>query len=255
MNQDQFLKRTQENWTARLRWLYEDYFEFADGNVTIFPEEVLAGTMGTWTLTFYAPSPIQPEGRIVIQLNNSLAANWAFNILQTHNPGGEGYLTVSYGGSAGMVLELIRPNLILLHIEGVPLHQGEKVKVVFGDRTRGGPGARVKIYTQQIRFYIKVKSSSKEKETLLKRVATLSVLPREVDHQRIIVCSLIDRGKKVLARCLDFDRFNNPIGGKKIKKYSINGERNEDEPQYISVIDGGLCTDSNPFSFKKKTYI
>lgn len=252
MNQDQFLKRIQENWTARLRWLYEDYFEFADGKVTIFPEEVLAGTMGTWTLTLYTPFAIEPGGEIVIQLNNSLGANWAFNILQTHNPGGEGYVTVSYCGSTGMILELIRPNLILLHIEEMPLQEGEKIKVLFGDRTKGGSGARVKIYTQQIGFYVKVKASSRGRERLVRQVPTLSVLPREVDHHRTIVCSLVDPGKKVLARYLDFDRFNNPIGEKKIKKYSINEERNKDEPQYISVIDRGLCTNSNPFLFKKK---
>ena len=93
MGQKEFSGRIQENWTARLRWLYQNYFEFVDGKITISPaSDVFTGTMGTWILTFSFPFAIQPGGKITIQINNSIGANWAFDILQIHIPGGRGVL-------------------------------------------------------------------------------------------------------------------------------------------------------------------
>lgn len=253
MEQKEFSKRIQENWTARLRWLYEDYFEFVDGKVTISPSnEVLAGTIGTWILTFSFPFTIQPEGKITVQINNSIGTNWIFDILQIHNSREEGYLTASCEGSAKLTLQLPRPNLIVLYVKDAPFNKEEKIRVVFGDKTKGGPGAQVKIYTQKINFYLKVKVSSDEKEKLVRQVPTLKVLPRETNHCRIIVPSFTEQRKTILAKCIDFDRFNNPTGEKKIKEYPINQERGkENKPQYVYAIDKGLCTSSNPFLFKK----
>lgn len=253
MNQKEFSRQIQENWTAKLRWLYEDYFEFVDGKITISPSnEVFTGTMGTWILTFSFSFTIQPAGKITIQINNSIGANWAFDILQIHNPWGEGYLTASCQGSAKLTLQLPRPNLIVLYVKDSPLNKEEKVKVVFGDKTKGSPGAQVKIYTQKIDFYLKVKTSSNESEKLIRQVPTLRVLPRQASHCRIIIPSFIDPAKRtILARHVDFDCFSNPVGEKKIEKHSIR-EKEREKPQYVYVMNKGLCTSSNPLLFKKE---
>ncbi|GAH56227.1 unnamed protein product, partial [marine sediment metagenome] len=133
MTQEEFSERIKENWTGRLRWLYEDKFEFMDGMIDVEPSmPALAGATGTWTLNISLSSLIHSRGSVEVQLNNSLGANWIFDILQIKHPQNRGYVKVRSRTQKNvkLELELKRQNLIVISIVKGFLKPGTKLSVI-----------------------------------------------------------------------------------------------------------------------------
>ncbi len=252
MTQKEFSEKIKENWKARLRNLYRDQFHFLPGEVELLPPgPAYVAQMATWELTFYLPVTIDEDGEIQIQLNNSLGANWAFDILQTHNPEGEGYVSVDCSKSNSVFLELPRPNLVLIKVKE-KLSEGKWIKVIFGDKKYGSSGAQLKIYTQKVFFYISFKKRKSSELKLIEEVPFLEVLPEKKSSIKAIVPSLVESRRKISLQKIDLDRFGNPIGELKedvvkIKASSIKARR-------IYIRDRNSCARSNPFIQKESEY-
>ncbi len=249
MNQKEFSQKIKGNWRARLRGLYRDEFFFLPGKVELLPSgPVYVGQTSSWKLVFHLPMAIEEGGEIQIQLNNSLGANWAFNILQIHNPEGEGYVSVECSKSSSVFLELPRPNLVLIKVKE-RLVKREWVEVSFGDTGCGGPGAQLKIYTQKIFFYISFKEKKSSELKLIEEVPFLEVLPEKKYSTKVIVPSLVGAQREIPLRRIDLDRFGNPIG--KLKENTVKIKTSSMKARRIYVRNRIHVLKSNPFLQKE----
>jgi len=249
MTQKKFSEKVKENWTARLRWLYKDKFEFINGMVSLEPSDsTLVGTTGTWKLNISLPCPIYSGGNIEIQLNNSLGANWAFDVLQTEYPWNKGYVELESGGKKNVKLglQLKRQNLIIISIIEGLLKPHTKFSVVFGSKTGGSPGVTLKTYTQEVHFYVRIKEKNNSPYKLVTQAPVLKVLPREPFYKRIIVPSIV-KDKHFTGKLIPFDRFNNPCN----KPLLMKGKVQENAIfSRLSLKEQGLCWESNPVIYK-----
>lgn len=249
MTQGEFSKRVRENWTARLRWLYKDRFEFVDGAVNVEPSEpVLVDTTGTWALNISFPYPIHKGGSIEIQLNNSLGANWAFDLLQTEHPQDKGYVKLESERkeNAKLTFRLKRQNLVVISVIEGSLKADTRLSVIFGDTSEGSSGATLKIYTQEIYFYVRTKERNHKPHKLIDEVPVLKVLPREALSKRITVPSII-KDKRFTGKLILFDRFGNPVGKSSLVEGAVSTDRVFNR---ISIKERGLCWESNPTVYK-----
>ena len=245
MTQEEFSERIKENWTGRLRWLYEDKFEFMDGMIDIEPSRpALAGATGTWILNISLSSPIYSRGSVEVQLNNSLGANWVFDILQIEHPQNRGYVKVRSRRQKNveLELELRRQNLIVISIVKGFLKPGTKLSVIFGETSRGSPGATLKTYAQEVNFCVRIKESKDSPYKLVNQVPVLKVLPRGPFCKKIVFPSIV-KDKQPTGKLISFDRFGNPIGEPSLMKGNVSKDV---VPNRIFVKERGLCWESNP---------
>jgi len=123
------------------------------GRANIKPAgDVIAGSMGTWTLTYTV-------GRLGIDDGGSIRI--ARRIVcdserpQLDDPQGSGYTTVTTTGDVRLIARyngggLIRPwrETLQIVVHDGSLKEGDMVVVVLGDRSRGGPGIRMQTFRE-----------------------------------------------------------------------------------------------------------
>ena len=111
---------------------------------------VIAGSYGTWRLTYVAGSEgVASGGRIRVYTDSD--TDWG--IPQFRDPAGEDYMTVlAPEGVRVAVLTQGSPSL-LLHVRGRALEPGERVALTYGDRSRGGLGSRAQTFVERKRYF------------------------------------------------------------------------------------------------------
>jgi hypothetical protein len=123
------------------------------GNVQINPtKNVIAGSYGTWTLTYtIGKSSIEDGGSIIIARRSLCDSERP----QFDDPKGSGYTTVTTTGSVCLSVRYheasnIYPWRKTLQIDVFDgkLTEGDKVTVTFGDRSGGGLGNRIQTYPE-----------------------------------------------------------------------------------------------------------
>ena len=113
-------------------------------------DDVIAGSRGTWRLTYTAGSRgIQPGGKIRIYCDGDTdRAQPQFN-----DPSGPDYTTVQ-GPDGVQVDTLVQPyKTLLLNLHGAPLLAGGRIIVTFGDPSDGSPGLRSQTYLESRHTY------------------------------------------------------------------------------------------------------
>jgi len=201
-------KLIKENWTARLRFLIPPRkLKFFKGKLLLEPaEDVPVNSLNQWKLTFIAGGTIRAPATFRLQLNNSLGANWAFEKLQTDSPAEEGYVRALINAEK-IVPELTRQNLIEIKLKG-NLKKNSRIVIIFGDKSGGSPGARMKIYTGVIRFFASL-IDAKGKIKLLKDFPILRVLPERAARLACKAPSIIRPTERFAISLEAFDRFGN----------------------------------------------
>ncbi len=124
------------------------------GSASISPHApVMAGSWGTWTITYKVPpGGIDDGGSIRVAIR--FASDWA--IPQMNDPSGDHYLTVSCSRSETQLVSSwrarahIRPYQPHLFIEvlDAPLESGDEITIVYGDCSHGGRGTRAQTFVQ-----------------------------------------------------------------------------------------------------------
>jgi len=241
MTQEEFSNKIKINWKANLREIYKDRFEFVSGKVKINPKKAKAGEIGRWEIT------------IQLEEGNSRGANWAFDILQIHNPQGQGYVNLNSESKKYFDLLLSSPNRIIL-IAKRKIPATKEIKIILGDTSKGSPGAKLKIYTQKVKVYVSYKNNETSKEKLVGEVAVLEVLPEEKFTEKIIIPSLIERTEKIPIYRVSLDRFGNPLRKKRKEFISIpNSFISKTKPyRVVKKLKGSLPVFSNPVILKDK---
>jgi hypothetical protein len=98
-----------------------------------------------------------------LRLASRHISDYAWSTAQTSNPDAPGYVSVSGPDGAALRIEAWPDHadhldllykafpwhqIIAVTVQGSPLVSGDVVEIVFGDRTRGGPGAKVQFYCE-----------------------------------------------------------------------------------------------------------
>ena len=111
------------------------------GGVYLAPrEEVVAGSYGTWTLTYTAGKKgVATGGRIRIYTDSDSDRATP----QMDDPAGEDYLTIEAPKAARIGVLVQSVLSVVLIVNGRALEPGEQVAVTYGDRSEGGPGVPV----------------------------------------------------------------------------------------------------------------
>lgn len=134
--------------------MYVAKVESVYGEATLNPmEEVVAGSFGTWTLTYtVGKHGVDDLGTILIA--RRLASDWG--IPQFDKPGEANYATVSTTGKAKLrawfdTTAYIRPwkAAVVIRVYDGSLAPGDKVVVTFGDRSGGGPGSQAQSFPEE----------------------------------------------------------------------------------------------------------
>ncbi len=121
------------------------------GSATIEPSgEVIAGSQGTWRLTFVAGSRgIDVGGRIRVHTDSD--TDWA--IPQFLDPAGADYMTVDCADGVQASVLATGSRALSVTIHGRKLEPGEEITLVFGDTTGGGSGSRSQTFADQRRYF------------------------------------------------------------------------------------------------------
>ena len=114
------------------------------------PGEVVAGSYGTWQITYEVGPQGLPSGAR-IRIHTDSDTDWA--IPQFDDPKGPDYMTVQLpeGGRVAVLAQGFRS--LLLTVTGRALDPGERIVFTYGDRSGGGPGSRAQTFAEPRRYF------------------------------------------------------------------------------------------------------
>ncbi|TAK25754.1 MAG: DUF3604 domain-containing protein [Chloroflexota bacterium] len=113
------------------------------------PGPVIAGSYGTWRVTYAAGSQgITSGGRIRIHTDSD--TDWG--IPQLQDPASADYLSVQAPPGISVSVRVDGKALTLL-VHGQGLSAGESLVVTYGDRAGGGPGSRAQCFAESRRYF------------------------------------------------------------------------------------------------------
>ena len=123
----------------------------AIGHATIEPRgEAVAGSYGTWNLTYEAgPQGLPSGGRIRIHTDSD--TDWA--IPQFDNPKGPDYMTLQVLEGVHLAVLTQGFRSLLLTLTGRALKPGERIVLTYGDRSGGGLGSRSQTFAEPRRYF------------------------------------------------------------------------------------------------------
>jgi hypothetical protein len=121
------------------------------GSATIEPPDaVVAGSYGTWRLTYATgPAGLAPGSRVRISTDSDTDCGTP----QLHDRAGPDYLTVDAPREAGIAVVVPNNKELTLAVLGRGLLPGERIVVTYGDRSGGGPGMRAQTFAEAKRYF------------------------------------------------------------------------------------------------------
>ena len=179
------------------------------GHVAIDPSgEVIAGSYGTWKLTYVAGSKgVQLGGRIRIYTDSD--TDWG--LPQIDDPSGPEYLTVQAPSDARMAVLVQNVKTLLLAVNDEGLRPGEKVVLAYGDRSGGGPGSRAQTFVEGRRnFWVSVDAQGDGEFVTLRDSPYLSVVGGPPSRLVAIAPSNVTRGQPFRVLVKAEDEWGNP---------------------------------------------
>ena len=179
------------------------------GEVRLEPrDDVVAGSYGTWTLTYTAGKKgIATGGRIRIYTDSDSDRATP----QMDDPAGADYLTIE-APQAVQIGVLVQSVLsVVLVVNGRALQPGEQVAVTYGDRNEGGPGFRSQTF-QEARhyFWIDVDSAGDGNIVTLPEPPYVSIVGGRAEKLVVTVPSTVVTGKQFQIQIRAEDAWGNP---------------------------------------------
>ncbi len=163
------------------------------GHATLSPQTpVVAGTYGTWTLTYTVGSlGIDSGGQIKIA--QRLVSDWGSP--QFDDPQAEGYTTAVTNGPAKLRASwqprgYIRPKskAVVIDVYDGSLYSGDTVTVIFGDTSHGSPGLRAQTYVEsEFGFFVMVDPTNSTDPRPLPQSPSVKVVAAEMVN---LICLL-----------------------------------------------------------------
>ena len=179
------------------------------GEVCLEPrDEVVAGSYGTWALTYTAGKKgVATGGRIRIYTDSDSDRATP----QMDDPAGADYLTIE-APKAARVGVLVQSVLsVTLVVNGRALQSGEQVVVTYGDRNEGGPGFRSQTF-QEARhyFWVDVDSAGDGKVVTLPEPPYLRIVGGQAEKLVATVPSMVLAGERFQIQVRAEDAWGNP---------------------------------------------
>ena len=179
------------------------------GEVHLEPrDDVVAGSYGTWTLTYTAGKKgVATGGRIRIYTDSDSDRATP----QMDDPTAADYLTIE-APKATQIGVLVQSVLsVTLVVNGRALQPGEQVAVTYGDRNEGGPGFRSQTY-QEARhyFWVDVDSAGDGNVVTLPEPPHLSIVGGTAEKLVVTVPSMVLAGEEFQIQIRAEDAWGNP---------------------------------------------
>lgn len=189
------------------------------GRAVIEPAgEVIAGSMGTWTLSYTVGyHGLDDSARILIA--RRLASNWG--VPQFDRPGEAEYTTAWTSRDARLLLHwnttvYVRPwkRALVVDVRDGALWPGDVVKITFGDTTGGGPGSQAQSFREETyEFRVAVDPFGNGVFELVQDPPELRIVGGPAERLVVRAPSELVAGEAFAATVVAEDRFGNPSDG------------------------------------------
>jgi len=182
------------------------------GEASITPSEpVVAGSYGCWELTYQVGFlGIKVGGGIKISTDSD--TDWGPP--QFDNPKGADYMTITTSGKATLASLLVgnhHPQWLRIIVRKHPLEEGDKITLIYGDRSFGGPGSRAQTFVEERRYFrVHVDSSGDGSYIEVPNSPYLRILGGSAYRLSVIAPSQVVVGNPFSLVVRALDRFGNP---------------------------------------------
>lgn len=189
------------------------------GRAVISPtNDVIAGSLGTWTITLtVGHHGIDDGGRVLIA--RRLVSNWG--LPQFDRPSEAEYTTVSTTGQAQVrphydPRAFVRPwkGAVVIDVYDGALAPGDSLAVTFGDTRFGGPGSRAQTFRQErCEFRVLVDAFGTGQFVKLPNCPCLRIIGGSAKRLRVRTPSEVTVGQPFRVTLVAEDRLGNPADG------------------------------------------
>ncbi|MCD6407990.1 CehA/McbA family metallohydrolase [bacterium] len=202
------------------------------GKARIIPMKVEVDSFSTFRIIYTCGEvEIKKGGTIKIGIPH------AFSTPQIDNPSGEGYVRIKMPKNLKFT-SFIDINMssgltrnghvgswtkdIFIKLEEGKLRKGEKIEIIYGDKTEGGPGAKTPYFTQWFEFTVGVDPEGKRKAPytgfwLLEKQPKVYTITNKVNRLQIYVPTLVSKGELFNLKIIPKDDKNNMVSSYKEK--------------------------------------
>ncbi|MBM4087230.1 MAG: hypothetical protein FJ272_20760, partial [Planctomycetes bacterium] len=177
--------------------------------------DVVAGSLGTWRITYTAGSRgIAPGGGIKIL--RTVHKFWLGMVKQTTDPKAEDYCYAAATGQCTVKLLDVplfykRLNIATIRVEGEPLKPGQSISFVVGDSAKGTPLAEVPAYAQRnCGFEVSVDYDGSGTFVKLPRPLVVNVVPGRPVRGAVVCPSVVAAGEEFNVKVRFEDKNCNP---------------------------------------------
>jgi|GEM_PF-3176169 len=181
-----------------------------EGSITVEPSEVEAGSFQTIKIKFKTGQGGLRTGSCIQLRRSNIDSRWS--IPQDGNPEGEGYTTVKTARGHEF--------FISANYDGVPqlltlrfcpsLAPGEEIEIVYGDKSRGGPGAKVQPGAEEnISWIAATDANGDGRFTDVPGEAFFNVVAGECRKFALLSPVVVEKGKPVKVKIRPLDANDN----------------------------------------------
>ena len=171
-------------------------------------DEVVAGTFGTWRLTYEAGKHgVAVGGRLQIRTDSD--TDWG--VPQFLKPAADEYMTVGTPAGVRCDLRVGGPKSFALQIHGRRLEAGERVTLTLGDMSRGGAGSRAQTFAEtRHHFLVEVDAKGNGQSVILSESPYLSIVGGQAERLVVVAPSSVVVGLPFRLLVKAEDRWGNP---------------------------------------------
>ncbi|HCU37341.1 MAG TPA: DUF3604 domain-containing protein [Armatimonadetes bacterium] len=189
------------------------------GTCTVSPTDpVVAGSYGTWQLTYTAGQWGIDDGGTVLVLWR-FATDWGTP--QTEDPRAEDYLSVTTDSSASLRVRFdskahVRPwrKGVVIDVFDNGILPGETITITYGDTSGGSPGSRVQTFCEtSFEFRVMVNPIATGRFIKLRGCPEIMVIAGAPEALKVIAPTCCRPGEQGVLRLKFEDAWGNPTGG------------------------------------------
>ena len=179
------------------------------GSVSIEPAgEVVAGSFGTWRLTYTAGTRgVAVGGSLRIRTDSDTDRG----VPQFSDPAAAEYMTLAAPDGVRCSVQVGGPKSLVLRIHGHPLESGEQIRLTLGETGGGGPGSRAQTFIEaRHNFLIEVDAEGNGRRVILAESPHLTIVGGPAERLVVVAPSNVVVGQPFRVLIKAEDCWGNP---------------------------------------------